>query len=688
MTARAWLMVIIVFAVLQTVAAQAADVRQFDGFRALVVEPEHSWGWVCAILCALEEKGFEVTYGRIPEDPAALARYALVALNIKRHLTDAEARSLQQYVADGGAVYGSWGGPMGTPRFLTEVCKVGRTKSVWIKQIVLLESPLTKGIPHGVAPFPQYVGHQEVGARGFEIVTVQPLAGGIAVAKDAAGNDLGVLNQYGKGRTAVLGFGPEQDKRWVDPDLGPAMLDNLLAWLLEQKIEKGERTWSSRISVALPARVQVHEVYVNGQRLPEPAVKQVGSVKTVELDVRGVTEGKEAAIRITYEPLSAGRNVETVVHLPWGTLRAAAESPARLAEYLDSLNVTLCQPLLRSSFGHAWYKGMPQDQHDDELVKEYKGDFLADFVNECHTRGIKVVAGIYFDNAEPVRKYPEVVRIDRQGNPIKNRWGSAEACFNNPKGQEHNLATVQHLLDNYDLDGIILDDNFELDKKECYCQYCKDGFRKYCEARGMPYRDPSEASDLAMGRHWRDYRQEATRALAAKVRSLTNAHGVPAGGWTGASMDSMHLAAAFDFLGGMVYTQPPRAARGPLSVLGDRKFICLLWAPNTDPQTMAREVREAVHSGCAAVGFWTRGDDGGYEMDAERSAVMRQALGSVEEEWLRFYKDNIVSGDGRFVVVSGSLGPKELTLRIRNTGSKADSRIQGLLDLSALGLDH
>ena len=682
MTWKTCLMAMALAAMFPVAAVQGADTRPFEGFRALVVEPENFWGWDTAVLCALEEKGFDITYGAIPDTPETLDRYALVALTIKRNLIEAEASDLERYVAGGGAVYGSWGGPMGSRAFLREVCKVGATKSQRLKKIVLLDSPLTAGIAAGEVSLPEYVGHTQVGDRGLEIVAVEPVEGGIPVARDTAGNCLGVLSQHGKGRTAVLGFGPEQDKHYADPDLGPAMMDNLLAWLLEEKIRSGRREWSGRISVLLPARAVVREVFLNGRRLSDPAIKRIGSVKTVELDVRGIAEGEGAEVRVTYETLPPGRNVETVIHLPWNTLRSAADSPARLAEYLESLHVTLCQPLLRSGFGHAWYKGMPQDSHDEVLVTQYEGNFLADLIRECHARGIKVVGGIYFDNATPVQNYPEVARIGRQGNPVKDRYGRVQACFNNPKGQEHSLATVQHLLDNYDLDGISLDDNFELDKAQCFCDYCKAGFRKYCEAHGIGYEDPSGASAIAQ--HWRDYRQEATRELAGKVRRIAAAHGVPAGGWVSASMGSMHLGQVFDFLGGMVYAQPPRAARGPLLVLGECDFICLLWAPHSDPRGMEREARESVHAGCAAVGFWIRGEDGGYEMDPERSEAMRRALGGVEEEWFRFYRENVLSGDGRFAMAGGKVGASELTLKVRNTGRKAARRPEGPLDLSGL----
>ena len=661
--------------------AEVGALRPYEGLRALVAEPENSWTWDSAVFGALEERGFRVDYGPVPADAASLSSYDMVALNIKRYLTPAESAALEAYVAAGGSVYGSWGGPMASPGFLNKVCKVADTRSLRLKQFVLLDSPLTKGIPDPAIQLAERAGHMSAGAQGWEIVAVQPLEGGIPVAKDPAGNVLGVLNRYGKGRTAVLGFGPDQEKYLAKRELGPVMMDNLLSWLLEDRLGVPGKGWSGRVTIALPARAQVQAVYLNGQRLPDPAVRHIGSLKKVDLDVAGVASGEQAAVRITYAPLTAERNIQTVVHLPWAVLRAAAGSPARLADYLQSLHATTVQPLLRGSSGEAWYKGMPEDQADDLLAKQYRGNFLADLISECHKRGIKVIGGVYFDDATPVRMYPETARLDRQGSAMKDQYGRTLACFNNPKGQQHSLATIRQLLDDYELDGVILDDNFELDQGDCFCAWCKDDFRRYCDAKGIAYADPAQASD---GAAWRQYRREATLALAAKVRQIAREHGVPAGGWVGSGMGSTYLSASFDFLGGMVYTEPPRAVRAPLSVLGDCGLICLLWAPGSDPQTMVAEVRDAVCAGAAAVGFWTRGEDGGYEMDPQRAEAIREGLGGAEQEWRQFYRDSIVSGDTRFAVVEGRLSADELTLTLKNTGKDVPDRLAGPLDLSVL----
>ncbi len=684
MTARTWfLAAAVVWAMSFASASGLAAERPFEGLRALVVEPENFWSWDTAIFGALEERGFDVSYGAIPGDQTSLARYDLVALNIKRSLTAKESEDLERYVSEGGAVYGSWGGPMESPSFMQKVCRAGATKSLRIRRINLLDSPVSKGIADRALDMPENVGHMSAGANGWEIVSVQALEGGIPVAQDDAGSTLGVLSAYGKGRTAVLGFGPEQEKYLVKRQLGPVMLDNLLTWLLQDKPASPERGHSGSVTIALPARAQIREVYLNGKLLAAPATKRVGSLRKVTIPVAEIGPGQEAQVRITYAGLSNARNVETVIHLPWATMRSAAKSPARLADYLQSLGASAVHPLLRGSFGEAWYKGMPQDKPDDLLVTQYQGNFFADLISECHKRNIKVIGDIYFDNAEPLRAHPEAARVDRKGEVVKDQYGRTLACFNNPKGQEHTLATIAQMFQDYAVDGVVLDDNFELDKEECYCAYCKDAFRKYCEAKGIAYADPATAQG-AVAAAWKEHRCEATREIGAKVRAIAGARGLPAGGWVGTSMDPSRLRAVLDFLGGMVYTEPPRAARASLSVLGDCGFVCLLWAPDVDPQQMADEAREAVRSGCAAIGFWIRGKDGGYEMDAERTEAMRRGLTGAEQEWLAFYRDSILSGDTRFAVAEGKLGAGELSLRLKNAGSNVDARITGPLDLAGL----
>jgi len=672
---------ILAAAVLAFAGAGAGDAGPFEGFRALVVEPENSWGWDAAIYGALQERGFEVTYAKPEalEDFASLSQYDLVASNIRRNLAPPQAVSLRRFVAEGGVLYGSWGGPMGTPDLLRDVCRVAETRSVRIAGMSLLpDTPLSKGISDLDVAFPTLIGH--AASKTWEIVAVRPADGGIAVAKDAAGNVLGVLAQHGKGRTAVLGFGPEKEKQFARREIGPVMMDNLLGWLLAEKLRSGERRWSGVIEVGLPVRAEVLEVRLNEKRVASPAVREVGSLKKIKVEVSALRQGDEATLQVAYKPLPEGRNVETLIHLPWASLPRGGP-PAKLAEWLKSVHATMCQPLLREPDGHAYYKGMPEDTPDPVSVTAYQGNYLADFIEECHKRGIKVIGGIYFESRTTLQRHPEAALAVRGG--AKN---AKQACFNDPDGQEYNLATIRHLLDNYRLDGLILDDNYELQSYDCHCPVCRKGFRNYCARKGTA---PEEAARAGWGpaAHWLEYRREATRALAAEVARIAHEHKLPAGGWVGAGMGSVHLGQAFDFLGGMVYTEPPRAARLMLSSLGKCGFLTLLWAPSERPERMEQEVREAVHAGSAIVGFWVyppghEGTGAFKVLDGSYEAISR-AFASVEKEWLAFYRDNILAGDARFAVIEGNVGKAEMILRVKNTGRKVGARIQGSLNIEA-----
>ena len=160
-----------------------AEERPFEGLKALVLEPENFWGWDAAIFGALQERGFEVGYVKpeVLDDFSVLSQHDLVASNIKRSFTTAQVANLKKFVAEGGAMYGSWGGPMGASDLLRDVCHVGRTASVRITGMSLLQdTPLVKGISETRALFPPTVGHQSRGS--WEIVSVTPVKGGIPVA--------------------------------------------------------------------------------------------------------------------------------------------------------------------------------------------------------------------------------------------------------------------------------------------------------------------------------------------------------------------------------------------------------------------------------------------------------------------------------------------------------------------------
>ena len=667
-------------------AANAGEDRPFAGFRALVVAPGEVWQeWDSAVFGALEERGFAVTYVR--DLDGGLEDFDLVVVNAERALTDAQQGALTDYVAGGGAVYASFdqpyawgrGADLGGPAFMRDVCRVGGARAQRVSEVILAEEA-------DAVPIRRHVGCFEGTDEGWAAVSLQALPGGTPAFTDGPGNALGILAEHGTGRTAVMGLPPEQDKYLARPEVARRTLDRTLAWLLERAIESGPRAWSNAVHVAVPARAEVVSVHVNGERVADPVVRRVGSLRKVTVDVADVEPGAELDVRVAYKPLGDDANVETMIHHPWGVLVGAAESPADMAAYVESLGATVCHPLLRASNGTAWYRGMPEDRHNDMLVTDYDGDFLADLIAECHTRGIRLSAGLYLDNSTPTRTYPEVRRVQRDGTMKQDRYGNYSACFNNPKGQEHQLATFEHLLANYDVDEIMLDDNYWLgysDMYTCYCDYCKDAFRRYCEAAGIEYADPSTLYGERADTWWAHKREETLR-LTARIRRIANAHGVPAGGWVSCGMGMTYLAESFDVIGEMVYNSHPRAMRGPLSLIGETELVCLVWEEHVDAAALEEEIRQAVRAGCSTVGVWTGKVAVDYKAPPEKEAAIRRAFGAVETEWLRYYRENVLAGDARFALTTGTVGAREAVFRITNTGAVAVDRVQGELDLSAL----
>lgn len=166
---------------------------------------------------------------------------------------------------------------------------------------------------------------------------------------------------------------------------------------------------------------------------------------------------------------------------------------------------------------------------------------------------------------------------------------------------------------------------------------------------------------------------------------------MPAGGWVGPGVEPTHLASTFDFLGAMNYTSPAYAARGPLSLLGECRYLTLLWGLNRPPSEMESEVLEAIRAGSAAVGFWiwlrpdgAKQDRRGYRVEEGGFEAIGLALGRAEADWFNYYRENLLGGDARFVVTAARLSPEELVCAVKNLGRIAPCRVQGAVDLSAI----
>jgi hypothetical protein len=468
-------------------------------------------------------------------------------------------------------------------------------------------------------------------------------------------------------------------KQFADQGVAGPMLDNLLGWLVEGKTPR--RQESGHIRLALPAATEVKSASLDGVDAAFQSRRE-GSLIRVELDAGSVEPGRTAVLRVGYGKIEPRRRVETIIHLPWDTLVSAAKSPAEMAGYLKDLNATVCQPLLRGGNGMVWYKGVPGDEPRPELSSGYNGDFLLDLIRECHSRGIKVIGGAYQDNSV-LKNRPEAARVDRDGKPVKNQYGSIQACFGRDEVQEFNLNLIRRLITDYPLDGVMLDDNFELGGEECFCDSCRRGFAAFCAGRGLPPGGGVDPESETAKAAWMDFRRQATRDLALRIGRLTKERGVPLGGWTGVSARP-ELSGIFDLYGLMVYTASPDSARLAVATADRAAVTVLLWAPHSVPRLMEAEVREAVRAGAAVVGFWIRGEDGGYRMDPARTAAMSRALGSVEREWSAYYRENVLAGDPRFSILEGEIGSEEAVLKLKNAGKPVRNRIEGAISFPAV----
>ncbi len=69
--------------------------------------------------------------------------------------------------------------------------------------------------------------------------------------------------------------------------------------------------------------------------------------------------------------------------------------------------------------------------------------------------------------------------------------------------------------------------------------------------------------------------------------------------------------------------------------------------------------------------------EGSYE-------AIARAFAGAEDEWFKFYQENLLTGDPRFAIVDGKLGKEEMIVRVKNTGNTVGTRLQGDIDLKAV----
>jgi hypothetical protein len=677
--------------------ASAPDSARFAGATALLIQPENSYnGYDFSIQAALMRRGFVVTSGQPADlaDAARLQAYDLVVTNIKRSFTPAQVAGLKAYLAAGGALYANWGGPMGCPELL-QVCGVKSARSVYLHELTLPASPLTVGCGELRWVFPEFAGHVKLGEQGHEMVAFER-TDGIETARDSQGRCLGTLREEGAGRCALLGFCPS-NYRFVTVDSGQAnaVLDNLLAWLLPRG--SGPHPLPRTIQISLPRHVKVSAVSLNGRRLARPEIRPVGSLTTVTVPVGALAEGKTAVIRVAYDLTARGRNIETWIHDPIAASFNAFE-PAGAADFLAAIHATVVQPLLRYEGGSTCYRrGIPGDEPRERFAN-YRGDLLAEYLKACHARGIKVIGGLYLDwQRFPTHLREAPPRVEKGQPPPAQELGQP-VCPLDREVWEHNVGIVKNLLDNYrELDGLILDDNFEFDGNPCYCPACLGKFAAYCERHGRL--DP-QAEAEAGGAAWRAFWKGEKLAFCKRVHDVCAAHGKPVGGWT-AQRGPLALKGVFDFAGDMVYVEPPCSVAPLLPLTGDFPVVTLLWGMNRKPAEVEADLMEAVRAGSNAVGFWiaysrlegitdnpwslgSRPASDGFALTPGTITAIARAFADAERAWRDHYRNHLIQGDARFVVTNARFDTKALTVTVKRLSQPSPRRIVGPVNLSGL----
>jgi hypothetical protein len=677
--------------------AGAAPPASLAGATALVIQPENSYnGYDFTIHAALMRRGFDVTQGR-PDDLAnaeKLKPYDLVVTDLKRSFTPEQVAGLEAYVAAGGAMYGNWGGPMGCPALLA-ACGVKNARSVYIHELTLPNSPLTEGIGEQRWVFPDFVGHVPLTDKGREMVAFD-LLDGIEVARDSEGRCLGSLREEGAGRCAVLGFCPS-NYRFVTEDSQQAgvVLDNLLAWLLPHGPRP--RPVPQTIQVSLPREARISSVSLDGRRLADPEVKVVGSLQTVAVPVETLAEGKTALVQVACDLPPVKQHIETWLHDPSACSFISFE-PAQAAEFLATLHVAVVQPLLRYEGGVInCLHGIPGDRPRERFA-QYQGDLLADYLKACHARGIKVIGGLYLDWRRFEQHLNDAPARVAKNQPAPETKLGQPVCPLDSGVWDHNLAIVRNLLDSYpDLDGLILDDNFEFDRDPCYCPACLAKFAAYCE-RQPDKPDPQAEAD-AGGALWKAFWKEQKLAFCKRVHDLCAARGKPVGGWT-AQRGPIAFKGVFDFAGDMVYVEPPCSVAPLWPQIGDFPVVTLLWGMNRKPEGMEGDFVEAIRAGSNIVGFWIQyarqecvtdnpwslgwSSEQRFGLTPGSLSAIERAFAGAEQAWRDYYRENLIQGDARFVITSARLERTGLTVTIERLDRPAPQRLMGPVDLSGL----
>jgi putative glycosyl hydrolase-like family 6 (GHL6) protein len=184
---------------------------------------------------------------------------------------------------------------------------------------------------------------------------------------------------------------------------------------------------------------------------------------------------------------------------------------------------------------YATIQGIRFSVHPDQGDR----DLLSETIDACKPQGIKVIPYISTGHklawSMVTENYPEYgQKTTPHGEPSRNHMYAGEdhgtVCWMTPYREAY-LDYVEHVVRDYDIDGIYFDawfpNYFWPDKQLCYCQGCKDGFRK---ATGLeiPYHENSEdysaEEEETIEKYHTWYKEDFITGVVLRVREIVKSH--------------------------------------------------------------------------------------------------------------------------------------------------------------------
>ncbi len=165
-------------------------------------------------------------------------------------------------------------------------------------------------------------------------------------------------------------------------------------------------------------------------------------------------------------------------------------------------------------------------------------DILAETIAACKPRGIRVIPYIGTGHKPAwsmvTRDYPEYAQRTRPGGgPQRSHMFVGEdhgtICWNTPYRQAY-LDLVEKVVRDYDIDGIYFDRwtiaYFWQGRRVCYCDGCRDGFRK-ATGLELPWHERDSeytAADRAAIDRYHGWLQDVLVDIARQTRKLVKSH--------------------------------------------------------------------------------------------------------------------------------------------------------------------